>query len=284
MQPFIDSRVRRIFERQIARALMRPNLFHPELLPMHRLFCFYGQPGSGLDDAVHSLLKEYDIQFDEFTATRDPAPIRRAFELAAREDVPKVPVLWIRKGHVLQYHRELFLQSLELAETVKRNLFVIVTGEEIPDREHPFYEQFEVVQATGLPNQQYHRKLMQFYFDEWKAYWTQSEMKLTDDDLDWLAVSCDFCTPLDVELFVQKVFRHVQEAYPEQKVDITRELLEDKNNRFMYESLGVAGIYCITDRDAQALQLKYDPEGATTAPSVQEASERETKRQKKSSE
>ena len=76
MQPYVDSRVRRIFERQIARALMRPNLFHPELVPMRRLFLFYGQPGSGLDDAIYSLLKEFDVKYDEFTATRDPTPIR----------------------------------------------------------------------------------------------------------------------------------------------------------------------------------------------------------------
>lgn len=278
MQPFVDSRVRTVFERQIARALMRPNLFHPELLPMKRLFLFYGQPGSGLEDAIHSLLQEYDLKFETLTVTRDPAPIREAFQLAGDDKAPKVPVLWIRKGHVLQYHRELFLQTLELNQSVKRNLFVIVTGEEIPDNEHPFYEQFDVVTPTGLPNQEYCQKLLTHYFTEWKSFWKHSEMRLSPEDIQELALYCDFCTPRDIERFAQKVFRRVQEAYPEDKIDITLEYLQDKNNRFLTESS--SGILHITDRDSHAIQLKFDPEGATTAKSVEESWEREKKRQK----
>ncbi len=278
MQPFIDSRIRTVFERQIARALMRPNLFDPELLPIKRLFLFYGQPGSGLEDAMQSLLDEYDLKHDVISVSRNPQPIRTGLDLAQDNAAPKVPILWIRQGHVLQYHRELYLQTLELDATVKRNLFVIVTGEEIPDMEHPFYEQFDAIVPTGLPNQEYCQKMLKYYFSKWKAFWKHSQTSLTDEQIEELAMYCDFCTPRDIERFVQKIFQSVQQAYPEDKVDITSEYVLDRNNRFVFDS--GHGILRITDRDAQAIQLKFDPEGATTAKSAEESWEREKKRQK----
>jgi len=279
MRPiFIDSRIRRVFERQIVRAYESPTLFHPELLPMKRLFLFYGQPGSGLEDAIHALLTEYKVMYDEINVGRNPTPVKEALQVVKN---PPVPVLWIRNGHLLQYHRELFLQTLDLAETtITSHLFIIVTGEEIPDEAHPFYQQFDARVPMGLPKKDHFRALMEYYFTAWQAHWKHSKMLLGADDLDWLSICCDYCTPGDVEKFVHKVFSHVADQFPEQRIDITRELLEDKNNLFMYESLGVAGILCITNRDGQKEQLKFDPEGAVDAKGLEEACERETKRAK----
>ena len=80
MKVFIDKRTRRVFERQIVRAYTQPSLFHPEILPMKRLFLFYGQPGSGLDDAIFSLLNEYNLQYTELNVTRNPIPLKEQFE------------------------------------------------------------------------------------------------------------------------------------------------------------------------------------------------------------
>ncbi len=120
--------------------------------------------------------------------------------------------------------------------------------------------------------------MLKYYFSKWKAFWKHSQTSLTDEQIEELAMYCDFCTPRDIERFVQKIFQSVQQAYPEDKVDITSEYVLDRNNRFVFDS--GHGILRITDRDAQAIQLKFDPEGATTAKSAEESWEREKKRQK----
>lgn len=268
---YIDSRLRRLFERQIARPLQNPKLWGNEMI--NRLFLLYGQKGSGMEEAILQLILDNKIDFKDVKVTKDAKEMAEIFNnLKTNQNF--VPLLVIRKGHLLQYHRDIFL----IAHHLKRLTFagiIIVISEDVPDNENPFWEQFKSRIPMKLPNKDHYRLLLEYYFKRWEQSGSPAVTKI-DLDFNQLAVCCDYATPSDVKHFVRRIIDHVIEKYPEERFEITNESIRD----FMFASLGVKELLCITNKDGHALQAKYDPEGVTDAPTIEEIDQREPKRAK----
>lgn len=266
---FIDSHLRRVFERQIARTIKTPSIWGNEKI--NRLFLLYGQKGSGMTDAVLQLCVDNEIAYKDIVVTKDAKEMFELFEsLKKRTDF--IPLLIIRKGHLLQYHQNIFLTTYNLKQ-LKYPGIILVISEDIPGaNESPFWEQFKHKYPMKLPNKDHYKKLLEYYFKRC----TSPAVKKIDLNYDDLAISCDYATPADVKRFARRVIEHVIERYPEEEVEINDEMIKD----FMYASLGVKELLCIINHDGNAIQNKYDPEGIRDVPTVEETEYREAKRHK----
>lgn len=266
---FIDSRLRRLYERQIARPLKTPEIWGNE--GFERLFLLYGQKGTNMEEAILQLTLENDIGFKDVTITKDAKEMTEIFEKLKNNNL-FIPLLIIRKGHLLQYHRDIFLISYHLKRLPSLGMIVVIS-ENIPDSENPFWEQFRMRIPMKLPKKEYYKELLIYYFKRWEQSKSPAVTKI-NLDFDNLAISCDYATPSDVKHFVRRIIRHIIEKYPEERPEID----DDFVKQFMYASLGVKELLCITDKDGHLIQSKYDPEGITDAPTIEEADEREPKR------
>ena len=266
---FIDSKLRRIFDRQIVRAIKSPSIWGNEKID--RLFLLYGQRGSGMEEAVLQLCEEHSLDFKNITITKDGKEMFDLFQEVQKRDT-FIPFFIIKKGHLLQYHRDIALISFNLKK-LKNLGIILVISEDIPgSNESPFWDQFEIKIPMKLPNKQHYAQLLEYYFKRSTSVAVKNvNLKYND-----LAISCDYATPRDVKLFARRVIRSVIERYPEEQVEINDEMIK----QFMFASLGVKELLCITNTDGHAIQSKYDPEGLTDAPTVQDMEHRETKRHK----
>lgn len=273
---YIDPRLRRLFERRIHRTIQDPTIWGNQ--PINRLFLLYGQNGSGMEEALIQLTIDYSVPFRHIKVTKDTKKMVEEFNTL---DCNYVPLLIIRKGHLLRYHQSLFLITHNLVHRFNTEVgFIIVISEDVPDSdEHPFWEQFKVRIPMGLPKKDDYKKLLEYYFQSWSISKSPAVGNI-DLDFEELAICCDYATPKDVKHFVRRVIGYVIDQYPENRVTINMDLLKQQ---FMYNSLGVKELYCITNKDGHAIQSRYDPEGQTTldAPTINEAYEREQKRAKK---
>lgn len=257
---FVDSRVRKTFELEIVRAFNEPNLWHPILYPMKRLFLFYGQSGLHIGDAIVEMSKEHQLSLCDLTVSHTNIE-KMKWEIVERQEEKPFHILLIRRGELLKCLREAYsLINIEWA------LFIIVVSDQRPDDDHPFFQQFERQIASNVPSKDFHRTLLDFYLNGWKQHWTHSTVELSDEDVDQIANCCDFCTPKDVEEFCQRVFAYVVEKYPAERVTIDKDLLE----QFMFESQGVAGIKCIVNRNTRVDQMKMDPLATDDVPTMQD--------------
>ncbi len=268
---FVDSKLRHTFERLVSRPAAHPEIWGDQ--PVNRLFLLSGQKGTGMDEALVQLTIDYNVPFVSITVTKDGKEMTDNFKELSDPARPFIPLLIIRKGHLLRYHTGIFLTTFNLKK-VPNIGFIFVISEVPPnDEESPFWEQFKVRLTMGLPKKSDYKGLLEYYFNRW-AMSKSPAVGPFDLDYDELAICCDYATPSDVKNFVRRVISHVIDEYPESKVIINMDLLKG----FMFASLGVKELLCITNKDGHALQLKFDPRGATDAPSVGEANMREKKR------
>lgn len=266
---FLDEKITRLINRHMIRAHLNPELWHPVLLPMKKLYYIYGQASLKIEEGVIRHLQHLKVDFEEITVTRDSRKLE--YDLSREFDSP-IPFLIIRNGHMLRHHRELFLKTLYLKD-VAGYIFILVIGSEIPDADHPFFDQFEEKMVSSLPSRQFCEDLLRFYFLNWKDHWKHSKVILNDEDFMFLTISCDYCTSGDIETFAHCIFRYVLDEYPEKKVDIDLDLCK----QFMHPLNSQIGVFCITDRDGRREQGRYDPESIGDAAPVQKPERKRTR-------
>ncbi len=269
---FIDPKLRSTFERLISRPASHPEIWGDQ--PINRLFLLFGQKGTCMDEALVQLTMDYNVPFVGLRITKDAKEMSDTFKELIDPQRPFIPLLIIRKGHLLKYHTSLFLTTFNLKK-IPNIGFIFVISEEVPD-ESVFWEQFKIRIPMGLPKKNHYKELLSYYFNHWASSKSPAVGPI-DLDYEELAISCDYATPNDVKRFVRSVISYVIDQYPDNKVIIDMDLLK---NGFMFASLGVKELLCITNKDGHALQLKFDPTGATNAPSVDDANLREKKRVK----
>ncbi len=278
---FVDPRLRRVFERQIWRPLVAPELWKGHR--MQRVFLHYGQKGAGMEEAVLQLLDERpEVTFKALLVTKDAAEMKEAFA-TLKKDSKFTHLLIIRKGHLLKYHRELFLTTHDLKHLPNSVGFILVLSEEIPnDEESQFWEQFPPGQRipTALPTKDFYKKLLEWYFSEWKKSESPAALgtELGQLDLDELAICCAYSTQSDVKRFVRWIIDYIIDQYPDSKQVPTMEFLKERG--FLFPFAGTS-IMSISSKDGHMVQMRYDPQGITEAPSIAAAaSESEPKKLK----
>lgn len=270
---YVPTGLQEMFEKNIVRGLNEPSIWHEEFSPIDRLYLLYGQPGSGMGRALYSLLKKHGIQFVEFIVSRDAEETKQRLEYISKLGVQKMLV--IRNVHLLFYHRALLTTSCHLKQL--SYIFIIGISEEpLSDSPHPFWQQFKRTICMTLPGTDHYMALIKYYFEGWCKHWQgRTPCALTDADYKELANHCISCTPRMVKQFCRRVFQHVRDAYPEQKIEITREYLEDTNNLLMYKPFPNArDVLCIVNEDACERQKMYDPSLTSTLSSMQVATKR----------
>ena len=157
---FVDSKLNYLFERQIARPIKTPSIYGNEKI--NRLFLLYGQKGSGMEEAVIQLCEDHKVDFKDIKITKDAKEMSLLFEsLKQRTDF--VPLLIIRKGHLLQYHQSLFLITYNLKQ-LKFPGIILVISEDIPNNDTPFWEQFKNRIPMKLPTKSHYKQLLEYYF------------------------------------------------------------------------------------------------------------------------
>jgi hypothetical protein len=256
LKNFIDPKIQRVFERQIARFIKQPNLWNPELILPDRLYLIYGQ--SGMKECVFDLIKEHQIPCWIFDVTKDTKDVQRQIDLIKAEK--HIPIVIILNAELLAVHHSLFLDTHYLKKQFQNVNFFIGISKDIPNQQYPFWDQFRIRIPMSTPtDKSYYKNALKFYFGEWAKHWTYSKVLLSEEDYDKLANACDFCTLKHVKQFVKRCFTFVLDAYPEKMIDINLELLENPNNFLMYASLGIPGVMCVCPEDAFELQRKFDP-------------------------
>jgi hypothetical protein len=273
---FVDPRLRRIYERQIYRPMMQPDLWNGQ--KMQRLFLLYGQKGSGMEDAILQLLKEHPpSSFSAIRVTKDAAEMKEVFG-ALKKETKFIPLLIIRKAHLLKYHREIFLitHDLKLLQNVG---FIIAISEDVPDEEHPFWEQFQPGARipNGLPNKDFYKQLIDWYVQDWEKSGSPAAVQKGSPggslfaplDTSELAICCAYTTQSDVKRFIRRIIGHIIDLYPEERPLITMDTLRDLG--FLYPFAGSTSVLSISPNDGHMIQMRYDPKGITEAPTANEA-------------
>jgi hypothetical protein len=247
---WVDPELRTWFERNLVRYLKTPQLWDPDLAPIKRLVLVFGQPGCGMEAALQELITEHNVSAMEIFADGD-AHVTKQELLSAQKTDRREDLLIIRKGHFFTYHQALFSLTHRLRITLGHFPFIIVISEEAPNvHKSAFWAQFtNSMIMVNVPPKEYNKRLLQYYFRRWQQHWGDrgGRIMLDEDDYDWLAVSCDYCLPRDIKLFVRRVFYHIIGRFPNETFDITRAVLEDQ---FMYNNHNL-GILSITQRETR---------------------------------
>ncbi len=152
-------------------------------------------------------------------------------------------------------------------------------SEEVPNEEEsPFWEQFVpgARLPNALPNKDFYKMLLDWYLKEWKECGSPAALVATnaphlnqfDLDTSELAICCAYSTQSDVKRFFRRIIDYIIDLYPEHRPTITMDLLREQG--FLYPFAGTS-IMSITPKDGHMIQMRYDPQGITEAPSVEDA-------------
>lgn len=242
---FIDPVLEATFSREILRPIQQPSLYHVDLLPPERLHLLYGQKGSGMKQALGTLLQRNGIDFKELILNDDRPFVEEQFK-----ELKKGPqdMLLVIQGTPKYYDRD-FLHLKQLSF-----VFIICICNDIPDDGDPFFQQFKSRILMGVPGADFYLESLKYHFNKW-AEWKQGKITLTEDDYQHLStICCAYCTPKDIKSFCRRVFRTLLDQ--NNKMEITRELLDS----LMYQPFhGSVDAPCIVNLDRSVLQEKYKP-------------------------
>jgi hypothetical protein len=240
---FVPDSLRTWFENDIINPIKNPKQYHEDLRPVRRLHLLYGQPGSGMKEALGSLLLQYTIKFTEMILNDDKEFVLDQFQKIKQTE--KEQLMLIVTGTPMFYDRD-FNHLKQL-----RYLFIIVIGEEIPDYQSPFYRQFKSRVLMETPGVDFFVASMKYYMNEYVKWKGDSNLvKLTDDDYEQIAIRCcAYCLPKDIRTFIRRLFRSQEE--------ITREHVDSLMFQPFHDTVDAP---CIVNINRKPLQEKYHPD------------------------
>lgn len=254
---FVDPDIERMFDKNIVRT-MRGLYMHAELCPAQRLFYFYGQARSGLEDCIATLLKKHDLPYSIMTPSFDAATLKRQITVVAQETKTDY-ILVVRSAERLLQHRDLLDYVTDLRHTMGAYANIVILTSTAPPQDNAYYEQFDVKLAMKLPTSDFLRQIFEYYFQAFSKWWSGSKCQLGAEDYEELATCVNYCTTQDVIEFCQRVARHVLEAHPEERIDVTMDLLRKFMVRDPDPALAdIPDVYVITDREPGRAQQPYD--------------------------
>lgn len=254
MKPiWIDPSLELLYERVFARFKQSPQLWHPEILPVPRLFLLFGQKGAGMMDAINSLNLKYHI-----TATMAVLNPDEQISTKALLDVQqhKVDLLVIDKAHYFLNHGKLSPISMNLKTLTSDFPFILVVSEVWPTPNNHFWSQFsrDRIILMSTPTKDHHKALLEYYILQWQNHWRHSKVTLSTEDYENLAIAASYCTPRDIKNFMRTIFTQVQRVYPSECIDITPELLE----RNYYNPSNIPGVWSICAECPDKRQRAYE--------------------------
>lgn len=244
---FVPSSLRDWFETHIVHPMKNPHLYNEELVPVRRLHLLYGQPGSGIKEALGYLLSEYKVSdFTEIILNDDKEFVLEQFQKVKQTD--KEHLMLIINGTPKFYDRD-FNHLKQL-----RYLFIIVIGDEIPDDQLPFYAQIKTRVLMETPGVEFFADSLKYYMNEYMTWKKNPKLvTLTDEDYEQIAIRCcAYCLPKDIRTFVRRLFR---DKVLEQG-EITREYVDSLMFQPFHDTVDAP---CIININRKQLQDRYDP-------------------------
>jgi hypothetical protein len=254
MKPvWIDPSLELLYERVFARFKQSPHLWHPDILPVPRIFLLFGQKGSGMMEAVNALNLKYKIS--AALVKLNPVEEVSAESLMNLQN-HKVDLLVIDKAHYFLNHPKLAPLSMNLKSFTSSFPFILVVSEVWPTPNNHFWSQFsrDRIILMSTPSKDHHKALLEYYMLLWQNHWRYSKVVLSTEDYENLAIASSYCTPKDVKAFMRTIFTQVQRVYPSECIDVTPELLE-RNYR---NPSNVPGVWSICAECPDKRQRAYE--------------------------
>ena len=257
MQTFICDNI----ENEISQMLHyknNPQLSCPGLTDERKRYLVCGQRGIGKEDQLIAIFKRENAPTHELLVTKvvdDTVASIQALVLNTND------ILVIRNVELLTHMLEQpIVRKFALQLPLIDNYIVAISN--VPFKPSAFYNQFQVKIGMTLPPQSYIESMYRHAFTTYTAHCEQQGMDikidLKDEDYTWLTQSSDSCTPRDVREFCTKVFYYAADSSLfGGSFTIDRELLEDTDNKLMYDISG-SGILSITNRETFKAQQLFD--------------------------
>lgn len=246
---YIDPKIEQVFSDYIVQPFQNPGLFDPELLPVDRLFLFYGQQGIGTSSMLESLCAKYKLRYSIMTITKNSEDFLEQFLKFKEKPENVAPILILRKGYNLKFHRE--PRVLDLRANIKSHYFILVEDIDKPE-DGPFYEQFKRRIVVNLPEKDFYISLLKYYFTRWANHWKETKVNLSEEDVDKLGLFSSYCTPSDVKKFCQSIFDKIRKNPAELDMNFV------ESNKLLFEPFGIPKVYCIADKDGKMIQGMFD--------------------------
>lgn len=259
---------------QIYTSITTPTLYDGPL-SKRQYYLLYGQKGIGKEDQLLAAFnskqtyKDLLIQTEllisadgNTTENNISKTIQYIYQLESNKQTANRVVLVVRNAHLLSKHLNNDMArrfALTFKSMLPKTYVVAISNDPPKDPDNNiFYSQFDDFVTPVLPTMDQMVSLYRYYFQ----YLAQqpslkATVKVTEDDYLWLSQCSDFCTPLDIKLFMRKIYYYMIDNNTNEnsgEIVIDRELLEDPDNKFMISS--ESGLTSITARDTrQAQQL-----------------------------
>ena len=255
MSQWICPDVKQIFDRIIDRFAREPELWNERFAPVPRLFLVYGQKGSELNLNVDEIAEQYDYTLRCLWCSENIKEMEK--DWANMKKSKKHHLLVIKDAHLLPFHNSLFHESFDLQQTFYQFQMIVAVSESVPQADHPFWKQFAKEQTVlySLPTREFRLQYIEAFLNEWNEWWKHSQLNMSQEDLQVVAEAANFATIQDINDFLYRVTRYVTFKYPEEVVDITLQLMQD---RFMNRSVTVDGSWSITDVDLAQQRSRYN--------------------------
>jgi hypothetical protein len=244
---WVDATVKDIFSNYILGKRDFPKLWHPELVPLPRLFLIYGVKKNNMTKGVVQQCQEHGVSFRVAIFENNPSVASDTLAKAEAE-----------RGEVIILHNVQHLSSVRRASNLESVLggfqFIICTSEECPGPEEDFFwGQFlpEHRYLKEVPSKDFRIQLFDWWLTAWGAHWGTPAV-FDAETLKLLALCADYCTPHDVKVFMQRVFRGIIQQ-GEGTV-----LTYDFMRKYMYALLkDMEDVKCIVNHDAAVLFGTY---------------------------
>lgn len=236
-----------------------PEYTCPTVTDERKIFLVYGQPGIGKMDQLNATFKLNNVPTIVLEVSSDlDVTTKRINAIQLIENA----VFIIRHVHLLpQLCSDPFVRKFALNLSMIDSYIVGVS--DVPYQSDLFFGQFQIQISMTLPPQSHLKMLHMHYFEKYQKHCIENKLdvvvSLSNDDYTWLSQSSDSCTPKDIHDFCSKVCYYASDTTlrTKEQTIITRDMLEDTDNKLMYDITG-CGILSITDRETHKAQQVFD--------------------------
>ena len=233
-------------------SLENPQYFSSEF-PALKRYLFFGQQKLQKEAQLLQLIesKQQDAPINELIIDVDQSvTLERLNEFTVTPDT----IIVVRNVHFLVYalkHPTIqkFAHNLHTLQNV------IIGISDIPvDPDNMFYRQFEEFVVATTPTLEHLQGTFQYYFEHFQRLIEQNShninLKIDAEDYKWLSQQSTHCHDVDVQQFMQRIYRHAVEQIrlKADPVEMDRAVLENPDNGFMY-SMDRDGTLSITQRE-----------------------------------
>lgn len=226
--------------------------------PPKSKFIFSSQSGLRVFDQIAHVFDVANVSYVTLDIDeRDHVTIPQLENLKITPD----DIVIIKNAHLMLYVSKSKIIK-DFAHNIKHLENTVIAISDVPiDSSMEFYSQFEEITVARTPTQSHLNLVFEYNFEKMSMHFQEQNInvgiELTNEDYLWLAQNSSDCHEKDVRAFILNVFHHAMTRFRlEQSFVITREFIEDVNNKIMFKKSSDEPL-SITERDPTAAQNAY---------------------------